>query len=135
MSRSHLFQKGVSGNPSGRPKGITNFNAIAKADLAKHKTTLLNKSIEMAMNGSESMMKLLLDRLLPIRPKDDPIQIDMSAGSDTGMQSQEILQRIYDGDITPLQGLSALQSVLSHDTVKNNSDAVRMALEIASSKK
>jgi len=37
-----------------------------------HKTALLDKAIELALNGNESMLRLFLERMLPAKPHDEP---------------------------------------------------------------
>jgi len=125
------FKKGESGNIAGRPKGITNYYRISRETLAVHKDELLGNAIEMAKNGSEPMMKMLLDRMLPAKPKDDPILTNIKASEDIREQSIAILKKIHEGEITPTEGYTVMQSISTHDTIINNSEVVKMALEVA----
>ena len=56
------FQKGQSGNPSGRPKKDT---ANLKPLLLKHGESVLQKVIDSALEGDLTACKLVLDRLYP----------------------------------------------------------------------
>lgn len=72
-ARSTKFQKGVSGNPNGRPKGSKNKITLMKlalegelrAQLKPHMADILTQAIAKAMQGDPQMIKLLLDKTLP----------------------------------------------------------------------
>ena len=60
------FKPGQSGNPSGRPKGSLNTTTeAAKAVLVKHTPELIEKAVQMALDGNETMLKVLIERILP----------------------------------------------------------------------
>lgn len=63
------FPKGVSGNPAGRPKGRKNEITLLKQELehalrtraAPEVGAVLDKAIELALEGHPGMIKLLLE--------------------------------------------------------------------------
>ena len=63
------FKKGVSGNPVGRPKGSKNKITLLKQSLEVQlreqaepfMPDVLNKAVELAMEGDRTMLKLLLE--------------------------------------------------------------------------
>lgn len=57
------FVKGKSGNPSGRPRGAVS-NPLTKI-LRGSGPDLVNRAIEMAMEGDSAVMNQLLNRLSP----------------------------------------------------------------------
>jgi len=73
------FPVGASGNPNGRPKGARNRITLARllveeqlrSDMAPQARKLLQKAIEMALEGNEKMLSLLVDKVLTT-PKDAP---------------------------------------------------------------
>jgi hypothetical protein len=69
------FARGHSGNPAGRPQGSRNrATIIAEKCLDRQSEALVNKAITLALEGSEPMLRLLIERLLPPakeRPTDD----------------------------------------------------------------
>ena len=76
------FKKGESGNPNGRPQGIKDRRTLFAEILDDHKIDLISKAVELALSGNEQMLRLLLDRLLPAKPKDNAIpNIDGLEGS------------------------------------------------------
>lgn len=77
--KAHLWQKGQSGNPNGRPLGSKNkITLIRQAlegelmiQLGPAMAEVMSKAIELAKGGSESMIKLLVDKTLTSRKADD----------------------------------------------------------------
>lgn len=69
----HRFQKGVSGNPAGRPKGSKNKITLMKlalegelrTQMKPHMAEILAVAIQKAKEGDQGMIKLLLDKTLP----------------------------------------------------------------------
>jgi hypothetical protein len=73
------FTPGMSGNPSGRPKGSRNKTTIAiEALLEGEAEALTRKAIERALQGDAAALRLCLDRLAPPR-RERPAPFDMPA--------------------------------------------------------
>lgn len=81
VERTELGQypRGTSGNPVGRPKGSKNKITILKQSLevalreqaADHMEAVLEKAIELALEGDRQMIKLLLDAHISKGVSDD----------------------------------------------------------------
>lgn len=75
----HLWKKGESGNPAGRPKGSKNKVTIIKnaleaelvEQLSEEAAAILTQAIMLAKDGDRAMIKLLLDKLVPNRTGDE----------------------------------------------------------------
>ncbi len=67
------FVKGKSGNPAGRPKGSKNKITLMKlalegdlrVQLQRDAAEILSKAIELAKQGDQAMIKLLVDKMIP----------------------------------------------------------------------
>jgi len=59
------FQKGQSGNPSGRPKGAKDKRTELRELLQPHAPALIEKAVEMALDGDTTALKMCLDRIIP----------------------------------------------------------------------
>lgn len=100
------FQIGISGNPSGRPRGTGNRQQLFSTLVEPYKEALFKVAIDMALKGNESMLRLFLDRMLPAKPSDEPIQIDVPDRNISHTQAisyigKEVLQAVTAGVITP----------------------------------
>ena len=73
LPRKYGFQKGISGNPNGRPKGSKNKITLMKlalegelrTQMKPHMAQILSVAIQKAIDGDQAMIKLLLDKTLP----------------------------------------------------------------------
>ena len=99
------FQTGISGNPSGRPRGTGTRQQVFSALVEPHKEALFTVAIDMALAGNEAMLRLFLERMLPAKPNDEPIQIDIPDGNSytqaISCLGKEALQAVTSGIITP----------------------------------
>ena len=59
------YEKGQSGNPSGRPPGIRDKRTALRALLEPHAPALIAKAVEMAKAGDATALRICLDRLIP----------------------------------------------------------------------
>ena len=66
QQRGRPFEKGTSGNPSGRPRGSRNATTLAlEALLDGQANALTQKAIDLALAGDMAALRLCLDRILP----------------------------------------------------------------------
>ena len=108
------FKPGYSGNAQGRPKGSVNRNTKLRELLSPHKEGLVHKAISLALDGNEAMLKLLLDRLLPPKPKDEPVSGINITGENSRQDAIEIITQVASGDITPTEGNTLLNLVMNN---------------------
>ncbi len=107
------FQKGQSGNPAGRPKGIKDKRAIWREMLESESEELINKAVQMAKDSDEQMLKFILDRVLPAKPKTNPIEIGEFKGNPEE-KSTMIMQAAFKGLITPLDASVLINTLKTH---------------------
>ena len=75
--RGRPFEKGMSGNPTGRPSGSRNATTLAlEALLDGQANALTQKAIDLALTGDMAALRLCLDRILPPR-KDRPVSFTL----------------------------------------------------------
>jgi len=97
------FQKGQSGNPSGRPRGARNSATLAvEALLDGEAEKLTRKAIEMALDGDTVALRLCLERIYPPR-KDRPVTFALppiTSARDAADISAAVAASVSVGDIT-----------------------------------
>ena len=105
--RGKPFVKGQSGNPNGRPEGSRNKATIlAQALFDGQAEELIQKCIQMALEGDSTAMRLCIERLVPPR-KDRPVNLDlpkMECVEDTVNAMAVISSGVADGELTPSEG-------------------------------
>ena len=71
------FQKGESGNPTGRPRGVLNHaTLLAQELLAARVESIAGKLIELAEGGDMRAIRVRMERLMPVI-KDQPIAVEL----------------------------------------------------------
>jgi hypothetical protein len=114
--RGRPFPKGVSGNPSGKPKGTRHkATQLAETLLDGQTEELIKKCVDMAMGGDGAAMKLCLDRLISPR-KDRPVSLELPQikNMDDATNAMAIIANaVSDGSITPIEG-QVLSSIIEN---------------------
>ena len=72
-----MFQKGKSGNPAGRPKGIQAKRVEMRALLEPYAPSLIEKAVQLALEDDTTALKLCVDKIVPsIKPISESVLID-----------------------------------------------------------
>jgi hypothetical protein len=98
------FQKGQSGNPSGRPRGSRNNTTIAMEELLDGEAdAIVRKAVEQAKNGDPVALRLCLERIIPPR-RERPINFELppiQAPADALKATAALIAAVGAGDVTP----------------------------------
>ncbi len=77
-----VFKAGQSGNPSGRKPGIPDRRARLRDALEGKSDELLQKAVQMAMDGDQAMLSLLINRVMPAtKPESAPMNVSLPEGT------------------------------------------------------
>jgi hypothetical protein len=109
------FQKGVSGNPAGRPKGVANqasIRAIIGADLPEIISTLR----DLALGGDVAASRLLLERCVPALKSTDA-HVSLPLTGNPGEDARTITQAAGRGEISPGTAQQLMGAVASQARV------------------
>ena len=98
------FQKGVSGNPAGKPKGTRNRTTLAvEALLDGDAEALTQTAIDLAKGGDVTALRLCLDRILPLR-RDRHVPFALPAletAADSVKATAALVEAVAAGELTP----------------------------------
>ena len=132
------WPKGISGNPTGRPRGSRNKSTLAmEALLEEGAEQLINKAMKMALNGDTGAMRLCLERLLPAR-RDRLVHLDLppiGSAKDMPAVISSVVASIADGQLTPAEGemmaniLTAQTNVLMAEELEDRLQKVEAQLK------
>jgi len=65
------FEKGVSGNPAGRPKGALSKTSELRRQIESNAAEIIRAVIDKAIGGDMTACKILLDRIIPVLKSTD----------------------------------------------------------------
>lgn len=120
------FQPGVSGNPKGRPPG-TGKAAKLRALLTPHAPALIQKTVDLALSGDTTALKLCLERLLPpLRPAERTVAVsELKEDLPLVEQGQAIIGAFSRGDISPSDGAKLLSAIAAQARIVELTDLER----------
>lgn len=100
---SGRFRKGQSGNPRGTPRGSRHWaSRMAEALIDGEGDAIVRVTIQKALAGDDTALRICMDRLLPPR-KDRPVRFDLPRIVDAVGLLQahaDMLRATADGEIT-----------------------------------
>jgi hypothetical protein len=129
------FKKGQSGNPRGRPKGKPDRRTAARELFEPHREHLIQKAIDLALEGDTTALRLCLERICPaIKATAAPIKITLPKGGDLADSGEAFLRAIATGRLPPDAGSSLLQALAAQSRLLELQELERRieALERAS---
>lgn len=102
---------GESGNPQGRKAG-TGEVAKLRASIAAHIPEIIAQLVLKAKEGDSQAARLLLERVLPpIKPVEEPVELELPHGEGLTSQGAAIVQAVADGMLAPSQGAQLLSGL------------------------
>src|SRR5262245_49886023 len=107
------FQKGQSGNPAGRPRGIVNrATALAQNLLSERAEGIARKVIELAEEGDMAAIRVCMERLVP-PIKHQPVAVELppiQKPADSVEAVASIAAAVAAGDLTAAQAAELARS-------------------------
>lgn len=105
------FKPGQSGNRAGRPRGLKDRRTLFRDMVEPSCPQLVQKAVDMALDGNEPMLRLLLERILPAKPKEEPINISLQHGSQLE-KTKAIFLALSKGKALPSEATELLRAVV-----------------------
>jgi len=129
------FQKGQSGNPRGRPKGVATQQKLRES-ISKDLPEIIAALTVNAKQGDTTAAKLLMDRVLaPVKPVDPVAQVALSGRPSDAAKG--VLEAISKAQVSPDQGVKLISGIASYARILEVDDLLRRveALEEAKHEK
>ena len=125
----HLFQKGQSGNPKGKPKGVGIQGELRKK-LNQNLPAILDLLIQQALTGDLVAIKLLMEKGFPNKRAESYIDLDIPEDLSIADKVEYALNAVTRGELsTELANDLAKTAVLSN-TVKDTSIGGTKVIEL-----
>lgn len=110
MNDTTRWQPGQSGNPNGKPRGLTLAGKLREA-VGKDFNDIAAAVIKAAKGGDMQAASLLLSRTCPpVRPIQEPIHLDMP-GQTLTEKAGAILDAVSRGELAPMDGKALLDGL------------------------
>jgi hypothetical protein len=131
---SGQFASGISGNPGGRKQGSRNKVTITAANILESQAAAISETaVGMALDGDRSMIKMVLERVVPVK-KSVPIRLpDMpkvNSVADASKLTGFVLTSIAEGELSPVDGEVISRSCQRHLQALQVSDLEQRLVEL-----
>lgn len=109
--KSNLWKPGESGNPRGRPRGVSKAQQLREA-IAKDAPAIIEVLRGQALAGDVQAAKVLLERALPaLKPVELPHALALPDGASLTDKGHAILAAAGAGELAPGQAAALLTAV------------------------
>jgi len=107
---SNLWQPGQTGNPKGRPPGISEITKLRKS-LMTDAPEILAGLVTAAKAGDVQAARLILERVLPpVKPTEQTIELELTGVTLTD-QGRAVLSAVSAGALAPSQGSQLIAAI------------------------
>jgi hypothetical protein len=103
------FEKGQSGNPAGRPRGAPDRRALIRSLLLPHAPDLIEKAVELALQGDSVILKACIDKLIPNAR--ESARVKLGDFKKEGHGGELLLSKVAVGELS-LEDAKAFMSLL-----------------------
>lgn len=137
QQRGKPFEKGQSGNPSGRPLGARHKTTLAvQALLDGEAETLTRKAVELALAGDITALRLCLERIAPAyKATTMPVTIDVPPHDNLADTARAFIAAAARGELAPdiaaqlVAAVASVARVEEIETVKQRVEAIERAIK------
>lgn len=107
-------------------KGLPDRRTALRELLQPHSKELVERAVELALNGDTAALKLCLERLMPpIRAKDDSVKITLPKKGTLTEQAQAIIHAMAQAKLSPREASAMLQALASQAKIVEVDELIR----------
>ena len=125
----HLFQKGQSGNPKGKPKGVGIQGELRKK-LNQNLPAILDLLIEQALKGDLVAIKLLMEKGFPNRKAESYIDLDIPEYLSMADKIEYALNAVTRGELSAELASELAKTAVLANTLKDASIGGAKVIEL-----
>jgi hypothetical protein len=122
------FKKGQSGNPNGRPKGVSTRTTMISKALHERSDEWVNKVINMGLAGDTVCLKLWGDKIIANAKKDMEICLPNLVGK-TPEQLARILFEAMSGQSMSLEEINSVLDIIKKFKSNDDSAAIQEVID------
>ena len=116
------FKPGQSGNPAGKPKGARDKRTALRKLLEPHSEALVQKAVDMALEGDTTALRLCLERIIPaLRTQEMPVSLGYMSGT-LSEQAEQIIGTMAAGEITPSDAALVLSAMAAQARIRETDE-------------
>lgn len=117
------WKPGVSGNPAGKPRGITDKRSKLMKRMLDDANDIYDGLLEKAKAGDPTAAGLIFARILPtLRAQLQTVQFDFDPSLPIGRQVEQVLAAIAAGAVAPDIGKQIIDAIAALSTVRMNEE-------------
>jgi len=128
-NRSHLFQKGQSGNPAGKRKGAGIQGELRKK-LNQNLPAILDLLIEQALAGDLVAIKLLMEKGFPNRKAESYIDLEIPEDLSIADKVEYALNAVTRGELPAELASELAKTAVLSNTLKDTSIGGTKVIEL-----
>jgi hypothetical protein len=118
VEHSTITHKGMRDANKAKPERATTRQQFLKLYLLPRRRELLDKAIELALNGDQIMLKFLLERLLPQKIQEEPLELGYAAQQVT----RSVIEYVAEGELTADEAIKI--SLIAHKAAEIENQAI-----------
>jgi hypothetical protein len=125
------FEKGQSGNPSGRPPGRLDTRTKITRALMDDGHAVARVVIDAALEGDLQACGIVLSRIAPVlRPEAQPVQFDFDPTASTALQVEAVLTAIAAGAVPVDLGKQLIDAIKALADVRATEELERRIITL-----
>lgn len=125
------WKPGVSGNPAGKPRGITDKRSKLMKRMLDDANDIYDGLLERAKTGDPTSAGLIFARILPtLRSQSQTVSFDFDPSLPIARQVEQVLAAVAAGQVAPDVGQTIIASIGTLSTVRANEELEQRIIQL-----
>lgn len=133
-TRGKPFTKGQVANPRGRPVGLPDRRTKYRELIEARMPELVQKCVDLALQGDMQAMRLCLERVLPpVRPGDELVELQLDRSLGLAGQARAVIDAVFGGNLSPTSASTMMTAIAAQVRIVEVDELERRLLALESS--